>query len=100
MTKFSTSNLPFTIPIFPYPMGQPAHLEEYFWKKSVPRIISVRGRGRLYRECLSVAFFDFSSPLESDDELSDQSATPPGLHPAIVLTAAPLVSNYTEKDLQ
>ena len=31
MTKSGTSNLPFTILISPYPMGQPALLEKFSW---------------------------------------------------------------------
>ena len=77
-------------------------------------MISVRGRGRPRRErpsvapsvapsiAPSVAPPDSSPPPESDNNLSDQPAGPPGANlPVAVVPAAALpIPKYTEEDLQ
>ena len=86
MTKSGMSDFFFTILISPYLTGQPACLEECFWKKisSSSKMISIQGCRRPHRECSSgvPSVASFVAPLDSfppsKSEISKQPNKPLG----------------------
>ena len=65
------------------------------------KITSVQSCGHYCRECPSVTFLNFFTPLKLEDELSNQPIRSPEAKFSIpnALIAAPAVSKYMKEDL-